>query len=98
MITSHNKTSRQLKERITYSFGLAPLQDYEVRDYINTRMRISGYQGMDLFNQKAIKEIWKHSGGLLRRINIIADKACLAAYADRCQNHNAKTCQNCSQR
>ncbi len=73
---------RQLKERITYSFNLAPLQEYEVRDYVNTRMRISGYQGMDLFNQKAIKEIWKHSGGLLRRINIIADKACLAAYAD----------------
>lgn len=73
---------RQLKERITYSFKLAPLQEYEVRDYINTRMRTSGYQGMDLFNQKAIKLIWKHSKGLLRRINIIADKACLAAFAD----------------
>ena len=73
---------RQLKERITYSFDLAPLQEYEVRDYINTRLRTSGYQGMDLFNQKAIKLVWKHSGGLLRRINIIADKACLAAFAD----------------
>ena len=73
---------RQLKERITYSFNLAPLEEYEVRDYINTRMRTSGYQGMDLFNAKAIKEIWKHSGGLLRRINIISDKACLAAFAD----------------
>lgn len=73
---------RQLKERITYSFNLAPLQEYEVRDYINTRMRTCGYQGMDLFNQKAIKIVWKHSRGLLRRINIIADKACLAAFAD----------------
>ncbi len=73
---------RQLKERITYSFNLAPLQEYEVRDYINTRMRTSGYQGMDLFNPKAIKVVWKHSKGLLRRINIIADKACLAAFAD----------------
>lgn len=73
---------RQLKERITYSFNLAPLEEYEVRDYINTRMRTSGYQGMDLLNQKAIKMIWKESGGLLRRINILADKACLAAFAD----------------
>ncbi len=73
---------RQLKERITYSFNLAPLEEYEVRDYINTRMRTSGYQGMDLFDAKAIKEIWKHSGGLLRRINIIADKSCLAAFAE----------------
>ena len=72
---------RQLKERITYSFNLAPLQEYEVRDYINTRMRMSGYQGMDLFNRRAVKVVSKHSQGLLRRINIIADKACLAAYA-----------------
>ncbi len=73
---------RQLKERITYSFNLAPLQEYEVRDYLNTRLRISGYQGMDLFDQKAVRDIWKHSHGLLRRINIIADKSCLAAYAE----------------
>ncbi len=73
---------RQLKERITYSFNLAPLQEYEVRDYMNSRMRASGYQGMDLFDQKAIKQIWKRSGGLLRRINILGDKACLAAYAE----------------
>jgi len=73
---------RQLKERITYSFNLAPLQEYEVRDYINTRMRTSGYQGMDLFNQKAVKEIWKLSKGILRRINILSDKACLAAFAE----------------
>lgn len=73
---------RQLKERITYSFNLAPLQEYEVRDYMNSRMRASGYQGMDLFDKKAIKAIWKHSAGLLRRINILGDKACLAAYAN----------------
>lgn len=73
---------RQLKERITYSFNLAPLQEYEVRDYINTRLRVSGYQNMDLFNPKAVREIWKHSGGLLRRINILCDKSCLAAFAE----------------
>ena len=73
---------RQLKERITYSFNLAPLEEYEVRDYVNTRMRTSGYQGMDLFDAKAIKELWKHSGGILRRINILSDKSCLAAFAD----------------
>lgn len=81
---------RQLKERITYSFNLAPLQEYEVRDYLNTRLRVSGYQGMDLFDSKAVKEIWKHSGGLLRRINILADKACLAAFADNAKAITAR--------
>lgn len=72
---------RQLRERITYSFDLSPLQEYEVRDYINARLRVSGYQGVELFTPKAIRLTTGYSHGLLRRINIIADKACLAAYA-----------------
>ncbi len=77
---------RQLKERITYSFSLAPLKTYEVRDYINTRLRVGGYKGMDLFDRKAYQLIAKYSQGLLRRINILADKACLAAYADNAKS------------
>ncbi len=81
---------RQLKERITYSFNLTPLQEYEVRDYVNTRLRVSGYQGMDLITPKAIKEISKYSGGLLRRINILSDKSCLAAFADSAKEVTAR--------
>ncbi len=72
---------RQLKERITYSFYLAPLKTPEIKDYINTRLRASGYRSVELFNAKAINTISKYSGGLLRRINILADKSLLACYA-----------------
>lgn len=72
---------RQLKERITYSFYLSPLKPDEVRDYINSRLRACGYRSVELFNDKAIKVISKYSNGLLRRINILADKAMLASYA-----------------
>jgi MSHA biogenesis protein MshM len=72
---------RQLKERITYSFYLAPLKQSEVRDYINSRLQACGYRSVELFNDKAIKTIFKYSNGLLRRINILADKALLASYA-----------------
>lgn len=73
---------RQLKERITYSFYLNPFKTDEIKDYINSRLRACGYRSIELFNEGAIKSISKYSNGLLRRINILADKALLAAYAD----------------
>ncbi len=73
---------RQLKERITYSFYLNPFKPDEVKDYINSRLRACGYRSIELFNVGAIKTISKYSNGLLRRINILSDKALLAAYAD----------------
>jgi type II secretory pathway predicted ATPase ExeA len=73
---------RQLKERITYSFYLSPFKSDEVKDYINSRLRACGYRSVELFNEKSIKTISKYSNGLLRRINILADKSLLASYAD----------------
>lgn len=72
---------RQLNERITFRFELAPFKTAEIRDYLNTRLRASGYRGPELFNGSAIRELSRHSRGLLRRINILADKALLAAFA-----------------
>ncbi len=76
---------RQLKERITYSFQLSPFQTPDIREYINSRLRSCGYRGADAFSSGAIKDIAHYSKGLLRRINILSDKAMLAAYADNTQ-------------
>jgi type II secretory pathway predicted ATPase ExeA len=81
---------RQLKERITYSFYLSPLKPNEVKDYINSRLRACGYRSVELFNEKAIKTISKYSGGLIRRINILADKSLLASYAANANNVTKK--------
>ena len=72
---------RQLKERITYSFQLAPFKKDDVKDYLNSRMRTCGYRSDDVFAPSAVIDISKYSKGLIRRINILADKALLAAYA-----------------
>ena len=73
---------RQLKERITHSFRLEPLTPAESREYLMFRMRAAGYRGPDLFSDAIVREIARISGGLTRRINLIADKALLAAFAD----------------
>ncbi|MFZ9149655.1 MAG: ExeA family protein [Burkholderiales bacterium] len=73
---------RQLKERITHSFRLEPLTGPETREYLMFRLRTAGYRGPDLFSDAIIREITRVSGGLTRRINLIADKALLAAFAE----------------
>jgi len=72
---------RQLKERITHSFGLAPLPPRDIKDYIDFRLRAAGYRGPDLFGPEALRIIADASEGLTRRINIYADKTLLAAFA-----------------
>jgi type II secretory pathway predicted ATPase ExeA/septal ring-binding cell division protein DamX len=73
---------RQLRERITHSFHLGPLSDQEIGDYLLYRLRTAGYFGPPLFTKGAIRRIAKASKGLIRRINILADKALLAAFAE----------------
>lgn len=73
---------RQLRDRITYSFSLQPLSTPEIRDYLLTRLRASGARATEVFTPGAIRAVATYSHGLLRRINILADKALLAAYAD----------------
>lgn len=72
---------RQLRERITHSLYLPPLPLDDIHAYLNFRIRASGYRGPELFSRKVAKAIDKYSHGLIRRINILADKALLTAYA-----------------
>jgi len=73
---------RQLKERITHSFRLEPLTAAETREYLMFRLRAAGYRGPDLFSDGIIREIARISGGLTRRINLVTDKALLAAFSE----------------
>jgi type II secretory pathway predicted ATPase ExeA len=73
---------RQLRERITHSFRLEPLAPGEIREYLMFRMRAAGYRGPDLFSGSVVKHIARTSLGLTRRVNLIADKALLAAFSE----------------
>lgn len=73
---------RQLKDRITHSFRMRPLQAAEVGTYLSFRMRAAGYRGPDIFAPAAVTLIARAAGGLSRRINILADKSLLSAYSE----------------
>ena len=72
---------RQLKERITHSFRLEPLVRDDIASYIDFRMRAAGYRGPNVFSSGATRLITTASEGLTRRVNILADKSLLAAFA-----------------
>jgi type II secretory pathway predicted ATPase ExeA len=77
-----NESIRQLRERITHNFDLSPFTASEIHDYLNFRMREVGYTGPEIITQKLAKKVAHYSNGLLRRINIIADKILLSAFSE----------------
>ncbi|WP_374358427.1 ExeA family protein, partial [Chitinimonas sp.] len=72
---------RQLRERITHAFELAPLRQHDIGEYLMFRLRTAGYKGPDIFTARAVRLIADESEGLTRRINILADKALIASFA-----------------
>lgn len=73
---------RQLKQRVTFSCRLQPLALGEVDYYISYRLTTAGYRGGRLFADRAVKSLFKASGGIPRLVNILAHKALLAAYGE----------------
>ena len=76
-----DKAMRSLKDRITQYFRLDPLARKDISEYIDFRLRAVGYRGPRLFGEGAIGMLSNASGGRIRRINILADKTLLAAFA-----------------
>ena len=73
---------RQLRDRVTHAFRMRPLSLAEVQKYVGFRMRAAGYRGPEVFGSRAIALIARAANGLNRRVNILADKALLAAFTE----------------
>lgn len=71
---------RQLKQRITFSYNLTPLNRNEMDIYLFHRLAKAGHTYGSLFNEKAKKLLYQASGGLPRLLNILCHKALLVSY------------------
>lgn len=70
---------RQLAQRITARYHLLPLELAEVAQYLRYRLQVAGCS-RPVFTDKAIKKLYQFSQGIPRLVNLIADRALLAAY------------------
>lgn len=84
---------RQLKDRIVHHFNMQPLSKPNIESYLMFRMRAAGYRGSNIFSTEALKLIGNASQGLLRRINVLADKSLLAAFVEDVNSIEARHVQ-----
>ncbi len=71
---------RQLAQRITARYHLTPLDAAETEAYVRHRMAVAGCKRQP-FSRLGLKALYQRSSGIPRLINIIADRALMAAYA-----------------
>jgi general secretion pathway protein A len=72
---------QRLKQRVALRSRLTPLDDEEIRPYIEFRLTAAGYRGNAIFLDAAVERIGFYSKGIPRLINIICDHALLIACA-----------------
>jgi general secretion pathway protein A len=70
----------QLAQRVVARYHLGPLDAGETRQYVEHRLGVAGLQGPPPFDRGALQALHRLTGGVPRRINLLADRALLGAY------------------
>lgn len=73
---------RQLRQRITFSYRLRPLNLCDVEFYLAHRMTVAGYRGPRVFTVDAVKRLFRGSGGVPRLVNVLAHKSLMASFGE----------------
>jgi len=76
----NEKEVRQLKQRITFSYKLQPIDREGMELYLTHRLNVAGYKGGNLFEINAMSSLFKASRGIPRLINILSHKSMMSAY------------------
>ena len=71
----------QLRQRVSILHGLEPLPSWEIKNYIEHRMKIAGYEGDPVFTPEAYEEIAEFTEGIPRNVNNLCFNALSLAYA-----------------
>lgn len=73
-------TMQQLRQRVTATCHIGPLVLDETRGYIEHRLKCAGSSGRPTFDAAAFEIIFKASGGIPRRVNLICDRLLLFGF------------------
>jgi len=73
-------TLKQLNQRISIRYEISPLDIDGTKNYIEHRILVAGAASHVTFTRSAVKEVFNYSKGYPRLINLVCDRALLAAY------------------
>ncbi|HYA87167.1 MAG TPA: tRNA (adenosine(37)-N6)-threonylcarbamoyltransferase complex ATPase subunit type 1 TsaE [Nitrospirota bacterium] len=68
-----------LRQRISIQYHLGPLDEDETKAYVQYRLKVAGREA-PLFDERALALLYEESGGIPRRINIIAANALVEGF------------------
>ncbi|MBW2292790.1 MAG: AAA family ATPase [Deltaproteobacteria bacterium] len=71
---------RQLRQRISVRWFLTPLSRIETAAYVAHRLQVAAGSRREIFTPGALRELYRRSDGIPRRINLLADRSLLAGY------------------
>jgi putative secretion ATPase (PEP-CTERM system associated) len=72
----------QVRQRITATYHLRPLDREETRDYIIHRLTTAGWSNDPIFQDDVFDEIFRFTGGTPRIINSVCDRLLLYGYLE----------------
>lgn len=81
---------RQLSQRITARYHLGALPKSEIEHYVNFRLGVAGCK-QPLFSRQALNRLAQLTGGIPRKINVLANQALLGAYVNSAKLVDSKT-------
>jgi len=81
---------RQVRDRVVYRLVLRNLSRSDASAYLDHRLRVAGWRGGRMFSWLAERLLLADAQGRARRLNLLADKALLAAFADGKRQVSAK--------
>jgi hypothetical protein len=73
---------QQLRQRVTASYHLGPMDAEETRAYIEHRLRTVGWHDDPTFSDNAHAAIFDYSGGIPRKVNALCDRLLLMGYLE----------------
>ncbi|WP_018719086.1 ExeA family protein [Arhodomonas aquaeolei] len=72
----------QFHQRLIASCRLEPLDEQQTRDYVHYRLERAGWDGDPSFSEAVFRLLHVATGGVPRRINLLAGRMLLDAFAD----------------
>ena len=87
--TMRRNDLRQLAQRVTARYHLMPLSIDETLDYLQHRIKVAG-GNPQIVSQATAKKVYQDTQGVPRLINVLMDRALLAAYSDDANSINKK--------
>jgi len=72
---------QQLAQRVIARYHLDALSEPETTQYVGHRLAVAGLAGAVPFDRGALRSLFRHSRGVPRRINLLADRSLLGAYS-----------------